>query len=135
MAALCALPVVATGIAAIIALQDTPVPLAVFIAISCAAIVNGTAEELFWRRAILPNPGPCRKRGRGGVVHRMASVSVDGSRDHDHRRRGALLAGAAMLGAIWMATMLRTGTVGTGVLSHTAVDSFAFTELVARNLG
>lgn len=135
LAALCALPVVATGIAAIIALQATPIPLPVFFAIGCAAVVNGTAEELFWRRAILPNPGPVANAGAVALftgwhlcLLTAAGITITGG-------GGALLAGAAILGTIWMATRLRTGTVGTGVLSHIAVNAFAFTELVARNLG
>lgn len=135
LAALCLGPVLGTGVAAGLAWQVTDISLGIVIAICAGAVVNGTLEELFWRRAILPKPGLAANAGAVALftgwhlcLLAAAGITITGG-------PLALLGGAAILGTIWMAARLRTGTVGAGVLSHVAVNAFAFSELAARNLG
>lgn len=126
-------PVVALAWIAMGALQETVLPAGIFLLIAAAALTNGTLEELFWRGAILPRPdreGVAVAVGLFTVWHVAllfaAGIDLTGG-------PVALLLGALVLGTIFMAMRLRTGTVGAAMASHVGVNLFAFTDLVARN--
>ncbi len=127
------LPVVALGWVALGTLQSVSLPVVAFLLIAAAALVNGTLEELFWRGAILPRPD---REGIAVALALFVALHVALLFAQGITLRGgplALLGGALVLGAIWMAMRLRSGTVGAGMAGHVAVNLFAFTDLVALN--
>jgi len=127
------LPVVALAGVALGTLQTVTLPAIMFLVIALAALTNGTLEEMFWRVAILPRPD------REGIVTawalfvgwHVALIFAQGV----HVTGGplALLAGAGLLGILFMALRLRTGTAGAGIACHVGINLFAFTDLVGRN--
>ncbi|MCC5973572.1 MAG: CPBP family intramembrane metalloprotease [Rubellimicrobium sp.] len=130
------LPVVGIGTLGMAALNSGLLPSWLVLAIALAAIANGILEELFWRGAMLPDPEPDTRSilvslGLFTVLHLALvpaqGISVTGG-------PAVMVLGAGALGAIWMAARLATGTVGASILSHAAVNLFAFLDLAARNL-
>lgn len=132
--ALLVLPVAILLVIATLALREAPLTPLILLGLALGALCNGTLEELFWRRAILPEP---RRNavilawtlftGWHLALLTAAGVSITGG-------PLTLMAGAAVLGAIWMTSRLRTGTVGAGAISHICVNFLAYTELTVRNL-
>lgn len=133
LAVLGTLPVVALGWVALGTLQSVTLPAAAFLLIAGAALVNGMLEELFWRGAILPRPD---REGIAVALGLFAAWHVALLFAQGVTLRGGpltLLLGALVLGAIFMAMRLRSGSAGAGIASHVAVNLFAFTDLVALN--
>jgi membrane protease YdiL (CAAX protease family) len=129
---LCILPVFVTGLAGMAALDLVPPGL--LLPIAFAAILNATLEEMFWRGAIVPKPDD---RSAAMAVILFAGWHVVLLAANGIVLPGGpavLLVGAALLGSIWMAARLRTGTLGAGILSHAAVNLFAFIALYAANV-
>lgn len=136
--ALAGVPVVVLAGSVMLAPGAAALPLAILPAIALAALLNGTIEELFWRGAILARPDglPPDREGIAAAwllftVWHMAvlfsrGVVLPGG-------PVTLLAGAAVLGAIWMAMRLRSGTAGAGIAAHVALNLFGFTELTLAN--
>jgi len=134
IATLLALPVAILSVGALLALREAPVAPLILLGLAMGALCNGTLEELFWRRAILPKPdrnaiilGWALFTGWHLALLTAAGVSITGG-------PLTLMAGAAILGAVWMASRLRTGTVGVGAMSHICVNFLAYSELAATNL-
>lgn len=129
---LCILPVVGLGLFAMDALGALP-PI-MLVAIAVCAIVNGFLEELFWRGALVPDPTPGIAALAVGLftAWHVALLTSEGIT----LTGGAfgLLMGSALLGTIWMAARLYSGTVGLSALSHAGVNLFAFIQLAADNL-
>lgn len=130
------LPVLGIGLLGMAALNSGMLPTWLILVIALAAILNGVLEELFWRGAILRDPEPDTRSillslSLFTVLHLALvpaqGISVTGG-------PAVMVLGAGALGAIWMAARLATGTVGASVLSHAAVNLFAFLDLAARNL-
>lgn len=129
---LCILPVFVTGIVGMASLDLVPPGL--LLPIAFAAILNATLEETFWRGAIIPRPDDRTAAiavilfaGWHVALLAAGGIVLTGG-------PAVLLVGAAILGSIWMAARRRTGTLGAGILSHAAVNLFAFITLVAANL-
>lgn len=129
---LCVAPVIVLGPFAMGSLGTLPSIMLVGIAV--CAILNGFLEELFWRGALVPVPSP----GNAAAAVTLFTawhlalltaygITVPGG-------GFGLLLGAALLGTIWMAARLYSGTVGLSALSHAAVNLFAFIMLAAENL-
>jgi membrane protease YdiL (CAAX protease family) len=101
---------------------------AVLIPVALAALVNGTAEEVFWRGAL---PGPDNRRAVAAlalfVLFHFAPLAAAGV----VLSGGwiALVGGALGLGTILALLRGRTGTAGAGALAHVAFNLVAFTDL------
>ena len=128
------LPVAILLIATTLALREAPVAPLILLGLALGALCNGTLEELFWRRAILPRPDRTAVilawalfTGWHLALLTAAGVTITGG-------PLTLMVGAAILGAVWIASRLQTGTVGAGALSHICVNFLAYSELAARNL-
>lgn len=126
-------PVVIVAGVALASLGDSSFPPLFLVLVAVMALINGTLEEVFWRGALLPAPD------REGVIvgwvlyvawHLVfifaQGVEMPGG-------VAMLLPGAAVMGAIWMALRLKTGTLGPAIASHVAFNLFLFADLAARN--
>ncbi len=128
----CLMPVVAVAAVGMPLLDFVPVP--VVLAISIAALVNATVEEVFWRGAILPEPS--RPEAAMAVVlfsfWHVAFLTAQGVT----QAGGAVgfLIGATVFGTFWMESRLKTGTLGFGILCHAGVNLFAFIIMYATNM-
>lgn len=136
--ALAALPVIVVAGSVILGLGSVGLPVYVLPLIALAALLNGTLEELFWRGAILARPDgqPPDREGIGAAwflftIWHLALVFARGVVLPGGPL--ALLGGAAVLGAIWMAMRLRSRTAGAGIAAHVGLNLFAFTELGLAN--
>jgi membrane protease YdiL (CAAX protease family) len=134
--ALLVVPVIGFGLIGMAAL-GTGVPTWLLVVIALGAIVNGLAEELFWRGALLPDVLPDNRSVILALslftLWHLALLAARGVTFPGGPI--VLIAGAGALGAVWMASRLQTGTLGAGVLSHGGVSLFALTHLAAENLG
>lgn len=102
----------------------------VLVVVACAAALNGTLEEAFWRGALIPDPGPWAQIGAGLLFLTWhlapASGALPGGQD------GArLLLGAALIVPPMMAARLASGTAGAGAVAHALVNLLAFSALAA----
>ncbi|MBW7921517.1 MAG: CPBP family intramembrane metalloprotease [Rubellimicrobium sp.] len=133
LAALAFVPVVAMAWLALGVLGDSGFPAILLVPVAVMALVNGTAEEMFWRGALLPAPD------REGMVVAWAlfalwHVSWGFARGlASPAGTAGLVIGAAAMGAVWMALRLRTGVLGPGIAAHVAFNLFAFADIAARN--
>ncbi len=131
--ALCVLAPTALLVVGALALREVPLAAGVLALVVLGAVLNGTLEELFWRGAILPRP-TVRAAVAAVVLFtgwHLALVAAQGVTITGGKV--VLLAGAAALGALWMAARLNSGTPGIGILSHVALNLGALAELAARN--
>lgn len=112
----------------------------VLVVVVLAAAINGHLEEAFWRGALIPDPGP------GGVWPVVPAVLLFGlwhlapaaasTSDAAIDMPGgapAMILGATLLGALFMAARLRSGTAGAGAIAHALVNLFGFGVLAATN--
>jgi len=132
LAVLAFLPVVVLAWLAMAALESGGFPPALLLVVALLALADGVTGELFWRGALLPAPD------REGVA--VAWVLFTAwhlvflfARGVELGSGLALMAGAGVMGAVWMALRLRTGTLGPGIAAHVAFDLFAFAAVAARN--
>lgn len=99
------------------------------------ALLNGTLEELAWRRTFRANSG-----GRisfellGLFFFTLWHVPLYFSKGvtFDHGAFG-LIGGAMMLGAVWMVITRKSNSVGWPVVSHILVNIAAFTPMFIAN--
>lgn len=126
-------PVVVLAWIALASLEASAFPPVLLLVVAMFALVNGALEELFWRGALIPAPD------REAVVVSLGlftawHVVFAFARGVDSLGGGAgLIAGAALMGSVWLALRLRTGTLGPGIAAHVAFNLFAFADLAARN--
>ncbi|MEM9786734.1 MAG: CPBP family glutamic-type intramembrane protease [Pseudomonadota bacterium] len=121
-------------IAAVVGLQTTPLPLFILTAVACAAVINGSLEEIFWRGKLLSDDADRTALSlqlilfvgwhvallfAGGVVVTGGALG--------------LLGGAAIGGLLWTWARVQTGSVGFNILCHVGLNLFAFTELATNN--
>lgn len=126
-------PVVIVAGIALASLGDSSFPPLFLVLVAMLALINGTLEEIFWRGALLPAPD--REGVIVGWVLYVAWHLVFVFAQGVEMLGGAafLLLGAAVMGAIWMALRLNTGTLGPAIASHVAFNLFLFADLAARN--
>lgn len=101
-----------------------------------AALINGHLEEAFWRGALVPDLAP--DDGRRAIpavllfgLWHLAPAAASGI--HMPGGPPAMILGATVLGALFMAARLTSGTAGAGAIAHALVNLFAFAVLAATN--
>jgi membrane protease YdiL (CAAX protease family) len=130
---LLAVPVIALGAMTMRLLGQNPLAPHLILAVAIAAVINATLEELFWRGALIPEPTP-RSAALALALFVLAHVIWLGVLGLDFGGPPvAALAGALVLGGVWTASRLLSGTVGAGLLSHAGFNLFAFTQVLALN--
>lgn len=124
-------PVVVMAWVALGALGESTMPAVLLLVVGVAALLNGTLEELFWRGALIPAPD--REAVLVGwalfVAWHVTYGFVQGA---EPWASAGLVLGAALMGAVWMALRLRTGSLTAGIAAHVAFNLFAFADLAAR---
>jgi membrane protease YdiL (CAAX protease family) len=132
-ATLLVLPALALGAMTLRLLGQDPLPPHLVIATAMGAALNAVLEELFWRGALIPESTP-RSAAlslalfTGAHVIWLAALGLETGGP-----AWAAPASALVLGGVWTASRLLTGTVGAAVLSHAGVNLFAFLQVVALN--
>ena len=109
-------------------------PVGALAMIALVSLTNGTLEEVFWRGA-LPDRTDLPAIGlalAAFTLWHLALLPAQGATLTGGPP--ALLGGAALLGAIWMASRVQSGTVGAGAISHVALNLFAFADLWGAHL-
>ncbi|WP_428539543.1 CPBP family intramembrane glutamic endopeptidase [Profundibacter sp.] len=100
------------------------------------AIINGTAEELFWRGAFIQH---FPQNARYAVIYplvlftawHIALALIKGV----HYQGGALalIGGAAIMGLLWSVLAWRTKSIYLSTLSHIGVNMMAFPAVLLAN--
>jgi membrane protease YdiL (CAAX protease family) len=133
VAVLLALPAMVLGAMVLRLLGQDPLPPHLLILAGLMAAANATLEELYWRGAMIPDPGPREAALSLGLFTAAHGIWVAALGLETGGPPWAALAGALALGGVWTAARLLTGTVGAGLLSHAAFNLFAFAQILALN--
>ncbi len=111
------------------------VPWEVFLLAPIFGIINGTAEEVYWRGAYLTIAKKSKVVWSIGLILFAAwhfafifpgELSFVGG-------PAALISGAFGAGVFWMLIVWQTNHIGWTVVSHILFNSFLFVELIAQN--
>lgn len=126
--------ILGVAIAAGLAMIATPAPIWILLAVTSAAILNGALEEVFWR-------GTVQLDGANWPALAAVAILFAGWHIALLFANGitltggplALLGGAFFAGALWTVARARTGSIGFCIVTHVALNLFAFTELAVQN--
>lgn len=112
--------------------RPTPV-MAIFWAVPLA-LVNGFAEEFYWRGAFLAQAQGRRSVQAWGVaLFTLWHVSLLFAHDVAYHGPIVVVGGAAVVGTFWGLIAARTGAIGWTVLSHVLTNAIVFVDLIAKN--
>ncbi|WP_210527989.1 CPBP family glutamic-type intramembrane protease [Rubellimicrobium arenae] len=134
IAVMLALPVLAWGAVTLRLLGDAPLPPHLLVAAALAALLHATLEELFWRGALIPRPGP-RAAALALGLYWAFHLAWTGMRDVETGLSPTLAVfGPLALGGVWTASRLSSGTLGAAIMAHAGLALFLFAGTIARSL-
>ncbi|QEG42716.1 CAAX amino terminal protease self- immunity [Roseimaritima ulvae] len=100
------------------------------------AVVNGFAEEFYWRGAFVTQAGGRRGLQVWGVVLFTAwHIPLVFAHGVSYHGPIVVVGGAAVVGAFWGLIAARTGRIGWTVVSHILTNAIVFVDLIATNFG
>lgn len=98
------------------------------------ALINGFAEEFYWRGAFLTQAQGRRSVQVWGVVlFTLWHVSLLFAHGVDYHGPIVVVGGAALVGTFWGLIAARTGAIGWTILSHILTNAIVFVDIIAKN--